>query len=871
MPNDDKPKKLPKDGDGESSGNDDALYGLNSPDLSEDGKPQNKAVASFKQAHSICKRQYDRAEEGRLRTASIIASKYGGDTPYRQADLNNTGQGWRNNFSTNPLASVVDRATPQLKDPTKQAEVITYSSLSPSRQNANDKSRKFRKRTTKLIRTWSAWEDTMDMVTQDNYLFGNTAPGWIDDDWRPKAFRTNEVFLPEGSGQHASQLQMVIYRQPMLLHDFIQKIRDTETAKDAGYDMEGCVKAANEAAGLRHQGTDLSNFERVDQIREGGQLGYTYEGDTKIVWLFHLLVREYEGGVDLWTTSQKGGHAIRHVEGIHEKMEDACALFTLQSGNNRLYGSKGAGRMLTNLHIALDRQRNNSADKAFVAGMPIGLTKAKDTNSIQMHVRQPFIFLTGDVQLSTESIVFNPEVEDYMDKSLSGLMEAVAGAFIPPKITNEGSSNTKIEAAEKAARELAVRNGVLGRFFRQFGDLVSAMQRKIYKPENLKEALRIFEEQQKRQQKTGIRMIPKKLWDWIKSVVTGIDKTAQPMEESKTADAEAVEAIVDLLNDGLDVEEIAELALSPAANQSTDQPEEQDQKISGFIGAISGSPLAPYFDHQKMAEMASKIAAGEDVTDQILLKSHPDPNNQAINTREELSEWITMMQGDPVGAASTDDHRVRRLVLATKLHPIIETLANAPTPELIKLGLLAVPHYAQHLEMDQETPPDQKAQEANGVQMWEDTVIAAQKHVAALAQQAAKAGVVAGPNGLPPTLNGAPPGASGPGGTLQGTQGDLEREKLNAEDRRTQADAMVKVGQLKLQHRKLDIEQQKLGMQEEQHTLDTALENTKSIAEAAAQSHQAGIDDAKNDVLQQDQLMAAQQAQGQPIEPDLKN
>lgn len=814
---------------GETSAEDESLNGLNSPELdAETGKAKNRAVSSFKQAHSISKRQYDNAEE-RLATSAVISEKYGGAPPYKQSKLVSTGQGWRSNYSTNPLALTVDRATPQLKDPIKQAESLTFSTLPAEREGAADKTRAFRERTSRLIRTWPAWEDFIDQITQDNYLYGNSAPGWIDDDWRPRAYRQDEAFLPDGTGQHASTAQFIVYRQPMLLHDFIKKLESREIAEAAGFNWEGCIKTANEAGGLRDAGNSQSDFERIDAMREGGSMDKTFEGETKIVWLFHLLVREYDGGVNLWTTAQKGGHAVRHQENLHASMEDATTFFTIQSGNNRFYGSKGAGRMLTNMHISLDRKRNFDADKSHVAGLPIFKVKGKDVNTVQMHFRAPFMFITGDAEMLQEQVVFDAQQAEYLDNKMTQQMEAIAGSFIPQAEQEAGTPSTKIADAERIKRQLAVKDGVLGRFFRNFGDLIGAMQRKIYSTDNLKEGLRIFEESKQKEQK-GIRVLAAKLWNWIKDIIPNFSAQAEPMEESKNSDSEAVEAIVDLMRKGLTVEDIAELALSPATNRAAEQPEVKDDKVTTLIGGVTQNPnLAPYFDHSKMASRLARIQGGDDIAEELLLKSKPDPSDQAINSREELSEWMTMMSGDPVGAAQTDNHRVRRAVLATKLKPIIDMLMQAPTPEMVKLAELAVPHYGQHLQMDKETPMEDLQGEVQSFQMMEEVVLDAQKHLEDLAKQAQ-----GDPNSLPPPMpNGAQPPAN--------MQPDPnEQAKLNAETERTAADTLLRSKEIELGHRKLDIEEKKLDQADEHHAQDSTLKVAQELSDRAAAAQDKG-------------------------------
>jgi hypothetical protein len=843
----DKPEKAnPDEQDIDEKG---APSELNSPELDEkDGKPKSKAISSFKQAHAIAKRQFDLAKEGRLVTAAVIADKYGGSPPF--PSLKKTGQSWRNNFSTNPFGAVADRSTPQLTTPIKQAEYLTYSALPAERENAAEKTRKFRKRFTKLVRAWSGFMSLVGQVAQEDYIYGNAAPGWIDDDWRPRAFRYDETFLPEGTGQHASQAQFIVYRQPVLLHEFLEKIKDREIAEAAGYNWEGCIKAANEAAGLRSGGSDSSPVEQADAVREGGALGFTHEGETKIVWLFHVLVREYSGGVDLWTVSQKGGHGVRSVEGLHESMEDASTFFTLQEGNTKFYGSRGAGRQLTNLHIALDRHRNFGADKAYLAGLPIFKVKGKDVASVQTHVRTPFMFVLGDVEMQAEVISFDATSHEYLDKSLSGQMEAVAGAFIPPKIDNSGSSNTKIEAAQKAERELAVKDGVLGRFFGQFADMVSAMQRKVCKPENLKEAYRIFEENKAKREK-GVRVLAKRVWTWLKEVM-GEETEAEAQEVTAVADPEAVQMLVELLEDGLTVEDIIEIALSPSGNNAEEKPEEQDAKTVGFVQGIQGTPLAPYFETRECAKMVGEISIGEDRTNRLLIPDKPDPNVEAYAIREQTQEWLALAAGEPQPVVITDNHAIHRKVLQPKLGVIMEALGTAPSPEMFTVGQAGLGHYAAHVQSDTMMSEEVKAQEVTLVEQWGQILEAAGKTLEQMEKQAAEAGVPGGASGMPSPIQGVPPQV-GPDGSIAGTEGDLDREKLDRE-------TAIKLTGQEIEHRRLDIEEKKLKAKEEKDAMDATIGVLKTAAEQTAAARNKGIEDARKDA----EIQAAKQNPGKP-------
>lgn len=815
---------------------------LNSPKVDEkSGEITQRAVSSFKQAHGICKTQFDQANQGRLKVAGVVADKYGGSAPLKMADLAATGQLWRNNFSTNPLGSVTDRSTPQLTDPLKQAEYLTYSALPAERENADEKTRKFRDRTTKLIRAWNGFTSLMSQIAQENYLYGNAAPGWIDDDWRPRMFRCDEAFLPEGTAQHASKAQFIVYRQDMLLHDFLKKIEDKEAAGDAGYHLPGCYKAINEAAGLKPNDSTATPLEQVDAIRESGTLGFSHEKGGKLIRLFHLLVREYDGGINLWTTTQNGGHGIRVVENLHEGMEDACSLFTLQEGNSKFYGSKGAGRMLANLHIALDRSRNLALDQIYLSGLPILQGETKDINSMAATVRHPFIIVPKAVTVAKEQVQFDITGFQWMDSHLSGLMENLAGAFIPTDTASDKSgATTKIEAAQEATRQLAVKNGVLGRWFGNFSDLIGGMQRKIYKPDNLKEAQRLFEENEKKTKK-GLRVIADRVFRWLKDVIGDFDKNAAPQEQSALADSDAVQCIVDLLGDGLSLEDIAELALAPAGNNVEEQPEQKDQKTTQFIDVHAASPLGRFYDQKEMARLQATTVLGEDRAKRLLLPDQEDPTNEVVAHRIQIAEWMAMHEGQQMGVAAIDLHRIHRATMLPMMQPIIEALKTVPTKEFVDFMKLAVQHYADHVAADMDMPDDQRKQEEEGIKESMQIIAQAEKMLADLDAQAQAAGVAGGGAALPPQLPGAPMTATGPNGALAGTEGDKERMALEAA--KLGAETELRRGDQEIQHRKLDVEEKKLAQADEHHHTGTVIDMARDNAAKTAEAMRAGISD----------------------------
>lgn len=825
------------------------VSGLNTPNVDpKTGKPTQKAISSFKQSGNICKRLFDRHRQARLVTNGTIMRKYGGDAPYDSSKLEALNQGWRNNFSTGFIGSVIDRATPQITDPIKQVETLTFSTLPAERKNASEKTRKFRVRTTSLIRGWPGWINFVTNNAQQVYIFGNAAPVWMDKgNWRPKQFRTDQVFLPDGTGQHASQAQFIVIIHPIALHEFLDKISDPEAAKDAGYDMEGCAKAANEAAGLRTDG-DLTDVQKNDAVREESFTGTSHnDADSKTIWLQSLIVREYDGSVALWTTSKKGQYSIRHIDNLGDTMEDVTTLFTLQTGNETFYGSKGAGRMLVNLHIAIERLRNLAADQVYLSGLPIITSDDLDMNAIDAAVRHPFIILPKGCTVAKEGVSFSPDAFQWMERNLVEIAESIAGAFIPPKIENDGSPNTKIEAAQKAEREMAVRNGVLGRYFGNFSEVIGTIQRKAYSPENLKEGLRIFQEQ-KEKEKKGITVLAKKVYEWLKEVLGKETKNIAPQQTSIIADEEAVQTIVALLNDGLEIQDITELALSQARAPEETRPEEADNAAVQFCAAKSGNP---YYDQRKLEKMMADLSVGEDRANMILQPEQEDPNVEAVAYRTQVMEMGEMTQGHEMPVAITDVHRIHRKVMLQQMTSLFTALEQAPSPDLLQICQLFLQHYSQHLSMDTETLPATKEQEVEGLKGFAAILKQAQATIEKQAEEAAKAGIN-DPNQMPPPV-GAPQG--GGVGSPEAPAPQID-PKLKLEADKNAAEVILRTGDQKLKAKELELKQQDLDQTHQREGMKMATNAMQNVSDQAVQATKEGIASADQDLAQERQIEA---------------
>lgn len=798
---------------------------LNPPNLSDKGKPQRRAVQDSKQAWQIAKRLRDTGNKTRVARNAEISRRYNGSVPFPKQALIRSGQTWRNNFSTLFLASVIDRIRPVFQDHIQRSKYLTLASLPSSFENANRKSMVFREKITRCIRSWESWDDLVSIITQEDVLIGYATPARLDDDWRVRMFRSDEIFFPDGTGQDASRVPYFAVEQELLIHEFVDLINNEKAAQIAGYDLKYCAEIVNELFGEPEQ-EDKSEIEMTDKAREG--VSSSYGDETKTIELGHLVVREYDGEVDLWTFDMKKGRLIRYKKGLHKDMCEATTLFTLQTGNTKLYGSKGAGRSLVNVATAIERGRCLGADQMYLSGLLVVQCDEADFNTVQPVVRHPFIVLPKGVTVVASSIQYDATAAAAQEAKLVEIAETIVGAFIPSQVTQDNATpTTKIKDAQKVAREESIKQGVLSRFFRQFAKLVEGKQRKICSPRNLREAQRVFKHRKAKEEK-GIKVVAKKVIDWIGTVVDP-EKRASNIEaayESKIADREAVECIVEMLQEGLSIEEIACLALSPATETLDRESAENDNATSQWLQIAAQTP---FIDHKEALVLGAEIAGvSEDRLNRVMLPETNDPNIEAEQSREQVQEWLAIMAGEQQFVSGRDNHAIHKQVLVERMQPLIESieasLAATPeapgastTPELIGASRAGIAHYREHLGADILANKDDAKKEDQLLQQWEQILDAAEKGLAKAAELAARAGAPV--SGTPVPVNGQPITTMDP---AQDTQ-----------DMKDAADIMLRAREADQRDRELSLQERTFEKDEAKELAETALRAGEMQMEAA--------------------------------------
>lgn len=477
---------------------------------------------------------------------------------------------------------------------------------------------------------------------------------WLDDyDPFPWAGKQNQVFVPEGTGQHAKGVQVFTVKRDYLIHEAVEWIEGGRAESEAaGFDVDACVETINKAMPHNPQGgqntmTDARSLE--DVIREG-TLGLSYTNGAKKIQTFHVIAVEADGQVTQFIIDRDNEHkTLFQKDDRYESMEECITLFTLQPGNSKFYGSKGLGRILVNMHIMVERARNEAFNQFFIQGLLLLITDASKSNQVQLKIRNPFMCVTADAKF--EQTKMQASIEEFLklDAKITQIAEMAAGAYIPDALSQQGDvrNKTATETQIEASRENEAKIAFLARAWGQFSNQISTIQKRLCK---------------------------------------------------KGADHPVCKQVYkELTEAGLDDDEISEIANVPASEVVQDLTQVQNQQIMQVAQMYTGNPSV---DQPKLMRYSITAMSSPQIADDLIIPQ-TDQTIEAEAVRIQLMENAMMQLGDSSPVSPRDNHPVHLKVVLSEIQRAAPGIVKAPkeeVPHLLDNVSTALVHSQAHVD-----------------------------------------------------------------------------------------------------------------------------------------------------------------------------
>jgi hypothetical protein len=627
---------------------------IQSPDIDKEGKPQQKSIRDAGMAADVIKTVV-MAGRNRSIVNSRILAKYNAERPFEQAKLEAEGLGWKQNFTTKPLPSMIEKIAPRFMAAVDALKYFTNATLPNRYGNATEKSEKFRDLVTKTIRARPGFRTLVEDIAFNNALFGNDIVAWLDEySWFPKNFQQDEGFAADGTKSDARIAQVLVLKEVFYPHELFDHVKDKEAAKMAGWNVESTFKAINEASPVQIR----------DRLNVGGTLetwyqnalreltiGASYMAGASVIVVYSLLAREVTGKVSHYRLAGPGLTEIFSRDDRFPSMEDCLSFFTFQKGNGTLHGSKGVGRDIYEMAGMIDRTRNDAVDRMVLSGKTIIQGDIKRIHTFKMSVVGAVCIMPNGWQIVSNKIEGNTDEFLKMDAYFNKIVDQLVGAISPPQV--EGEAFRSPQAWQlMAQREEEGRDIRITRFLEQITSVFQTMQRRLV--------------------------------------------------DSDTVDEDAKE-LQRQLKEFMTPEEIKIIAEAPVSGTVRDLTPLQRQLLVSIAAEKKGNPLY----NQRQLEVEDLTArAGADFVQRVLLPDN-DPTVSAEQNREQNFEIVLLSAGQPVPVSPRDNHMIHMQVLMPTMQQAAQHIndGSLPTPVLDAM----FQHLQEHFTRAQEqgAPKDQ--------------------------------------------------------------------------------------------------------------------------------------------------------------------
>lgn len=598
----------------------DATGGLiNSPGISSGGKPTRRAIKDANQAREVVKTLIE-ANRMRQIINSRIRAKYDSERPYDQQQLQSEGLGWRSNFTTKPLASLIEKVYPRFSEAVAGLKYFTNSSLPHTVAGATIKTEKFRSGITKLMRTRKGWRVLIEDIALEDSMFGSNVVARLDEfSWFPKSFKQDETFLSDGTKQISDNAQVVVLKETLLPHELFEQIEDREAAEKVGWDLGKTIKCINAASPTQLR-DNLTSGGGLDIWYQNAHreltLGTSYTAGASVIVVYNLLAREVTGEVSHYKLAGPGMDLIFQHYKRFDNMTDCLTFFSFQKGNGTMAGSKGVGREIYEFAAMLDRLRNEVVDRSILSGKTLLQGDLKTLNKFKMSVLGNMMMIPREWAVVETRVDGNVEPFLQLDGYLGQLADALVGSVSPRQL--QGERVTAAQVNLYAGREEEAKDTKINRFLEQFVDLVGFMQRRICS--------------------TDV-----------------VDKDAKEFQKE--------------MLESMNREELNTLAKQPVAGTVRDLTAMQRQLIVSIAAEKRGNP----FYNARALEVEDMTARiGEDFAEKVLLPDQ-DPTEKAEQSRQQQIEWSLLQKGEPVPVSPRDNHEIHLGILM----PIAEQVGAA--------------------------------------------------------------------------------------------------------------------------------------------------------------------------------------------------
>lgn len=655
---------------------------------------ENRTITSVRMAFDVCETLVSDTKEIIKKSARITA-KLQGERPYDQRALKNLSKDHKTNVSTGFLATECGKLYPRFYMPIKTAKYLTAAQLPANWPNGSEKTAHFRQVITDTIRSWPKFNFYLRGKAREVVAYGYVFSFWPDNyEWRPTLLRMDRGFVPKGTEVMEDPqffMAKIDYKPSELLNILKENV-------DAGRDewiVDNVVRAINAAIPPPVDSTYPEARSYEELIRQSSW-SYTYRKGAKMISTWHLFAKEASGSVSHYVLLADNGQSpsTQDSDGtlngrlLYENLDqftsmaEAVKTTVFEYGDGTIHGSWGAGQILYDLAVQVEKVRCDSIDNIRLTNkIKAHVPDAKNVNDVKLSIDDQMVIISG-AQFAGNTAGLTADINGYevLDQKLTQLAQQKIGAFVPP-IPLQPSDIKAAQINAAMSKEKEVEEALLENWLIQWAEEVQQITKRLCNPDS--------------------------------NDPIAIDTRKRLME--KLTDEE-----LDLLVNQFPVKSVMDFT------------EFKAQQRGMFAASVVNNPL---FRQSQVARIMAE-GAGDDAFVSSIVIPDGDQTDVMQAQRQQLLECSAMANGDAIPVIPNDNDWVHMQTLEPRLQQKLQS-----DQVDLNYAKLELQHYAAHWSqgVNKKTiPPDQINEKKAFIAAAEKNIAARleQQQIQAQAQQA---------------------------------------------------------------------------------------------------------------------------------------
>ena len=453
--------------------------------IDESGKPPASRVADANSLRAIHKAIWD-ADTKSSKDRAAVDAMFAGEPPFRQADLEELGQGDRTNLNFNEALAIAEQAEAGYYDLTSSVQELV--SVKTNHGNPFDRlewERVIAEEWTRMVREWPQFEFIFQKLCAKFNRHGIGVAYHTDDiDWRPETCGFDLFKIPRGTPCTEEAVEIATCERPILAHQLYQSIKNPKDADSAGWDVALVRTAIMEAVNTKiaDDSKKYRDWERLEREIENNDMACGYARATEIR-LIHAWVQEFDNTVTHCITTEKdtGEQFMFRRVGRFANVHRAFTIFTYGVGTGFYHSIRGLGYKIFP-HIAVSNRLRCAAVDGAIYSSTVTVQpadqNARSLEDLTVTTIGPWSILPPGLKIVERAMPnFGQNVMPVVNDMAMTLRNNV-GQYQSQAVSPDGSARTAYEVRASLSREAVLGSSAVNLFYVPWKRMLQEMFRR---------------------------------------------------------------------------------------------------------------------------------------------------------------------------------------------------------------------------------------------------------------------------------------------------------------------------------------------------------------------------------------------------------